>query len=510
MSQAAESSSESRNLADGLSSAQQIQQALSGKNVCPFCGGVSETSDGVCARCTMENSPLTRQATKARLGPWYVLQSRNPSAPGMKYSVLLALVKKGQITPRSIVRGPTTNQFWRFAARVRGLSREFGICWGCSQEIDTGAAICPYCQRNQEPPPQPDELLDGRRSISQMLPVQREIRPGAEPEAIMSSSVPVTTYGPSAGSPTVSPARPAMRMTSATRDTTLEELAAMEAAQQRLALQGRRLPSPQPVLPQYDAKGRAVAPYPNAEPQHTLGKVLVLLGLMAVFTVSGWLYIDASSREKLFTWAQDTWRDLSSTGKPAPSNSLSGEQDRRVAGEKIVIESPQTHAAPIASEAAVLPQDKPAIAPQARVVPVPDDAPSVAPAPEPVSAASSPQNVPPASVVPSASAVSENKPPQVEIAVGSNQPAASQGRIEVRTATASTSSNNQIPQVTTTDPDELVNISRQLWRQAIDAEVKGDWKEAVKLYERIKSMPAIAWPSGLNIRLDDAQRRAQQ
>ena len=44
----------------------------------------------------------------------------NPSAPGMKCNTLLALIRKGQITPRSVVRGPTTFQLWRFAARVKG------------------------------------------------------------------------------------------------------------------------------------------------------------------------------------------------------------------------------------------------------------------------------------------------------------------------------------------------------------------------------------------------------
>src|SRR6476620_11681601 len=70
-----------------------------GRYVCPFCGAVRDTSEGACQRCTMEDSPSTRQATKARIGPWYVLQNRNPAAPGMKYATMLALINKGQITP---------------------------------------------------------------------------------------------------------------------------------------------------------------------------------------------------------------------------------------------------------------------------------------------------------------------------------------------------------------------------------------------------------------------------
>ena len=78
---------------------------------------------------------VTRQATRAQVGPWYVMQARNPSAPGMKCSTLLALIRKGQVTPRSVIRGPTTFQLWRFAARVKGISREFGLCYSCGGEV---------------------------------------------------------------------------------------------------------------------------------------------------------------------------------------------------------------------------------------------------------------------------------------------------------------------------------------------------------------------------------------
>src|SRR5690606_28758704 len=73
--------------------------------------------------------------------------------------------------------GPTTNQFWRFAAKVRGLSREFGICWGCGQDIAKNTETCPHCQRTQLPGNNADQLLDARQPISQILPVRREIRP---------------------------------------------------------------------------------------------------------------------------------------------------------------------------------------------------------------------------------------------------------------------------------------------------------------------------------------------
>src|SRR5205085_5633004 len=88
---------------------------MEGRYVCPFCGAVNEAMEGPCPNCTMTNTAEPRKATKSRIGPWYVLQSRNPAAPGMKYETLLGFVRKGRVKARSIVRGPTTHQLWRFA-----------------------------------------------------------------------------------------------------------------------------------------------------------------------------------------------------------------------------------------------------------------------------------------------------------------------------------------------------------------------------------------------------------
>src|SRR5438093_763974 len=73
--------------------------------VCPFCGVLNDGSAKSCRQCGMENTQATRQATRGKIGPWFVWQQRNPSAPGMNWSTLMSLVEKGRITPRSVVRG---------------------------------------------------------------------------------------------------------------------------------------------------------------------------------------------------------------------------------------------------------------------------------------------------------------------------------------------------------------------------------------------------------------------
>ena len=136
------------------------RRAVSSQAVCPFCGCINDSSAGACRQCGMENTQATRQATRSKIGPWFVWQARNPSAPGMNWATLMSLVEKGRITPRSVVRGPTTGQLWRFAARVKGLSREFGTCWHCGTELKKAARLCAGCKRLQQPPANPDMLLE--------------------------------------------------------------------------------------------------------------------------------------------------------------------------------------------------------------------------------------------------------------------------------------------------------------------------------------------------------------
>ena len=94
------------------------------------------------------------------IGPWYVLQRRNPAAPGMRFETLLSFVRKGRVKPQSVVRGPTTHQLWRFASHVKGLSREFGLCYSCGGSISPQAQVCPQCNRLQDPPPAADSFLE--------------------------------------------------------------------------------------------------------------------------------------------------------------------------------------------------------------------------------------------------------------------------------------------------------------------------------------------------------------
>ncbi|MGB7161294.1 MAG: hypothetical protein WBD40_24765, partial [Tepidisphaeraceae bacterium] len=48
-----------------------------------------------------------------------------------------------------------------------------------------------------------------------------------------------------------------------------------------------------------------------------------------------------------------------------------------------------------------------------------------------------------------------------------------------------------------------------LWRQALDAEARRDYAQAVEHYEQIKKLPKSAWPAGLEINLALAKKRVK-
>ncbi len=180
-----------------LSPAAQVRRQLRGKHVCPYCGTTRESDVGPCQHCSLEDSPTTRAATRGKLGPWYVLQSRNPSAPGMNFATLMLLVQKGRVTARSVLRGPTTGQFWKHAAKVKGVSREFGLCWNCGGDLSRSARACPSCKRMQEPPLNPDQLLDPGEISSEDLTEQMWAADAASSQV----GSPTTVRGGTAGSP---------------------------------------------------------------------------------------------------------------------------------------------------------------------------------------------------------------------------------------------------------------------------------------------------------------------
>jgi hypothetical protein len=112
--------------------------------ICPYCGETQPAGDR-CRACRGLFEPLSRQATHNAMGPWAVRDTARPHQPGCSYETLLRMIERGRLTKTSIVRGPTTKQFWTIARRVPGVAHVLGYCHACDADVEPDAHGCPEC-----------------------------------------------------------------------------------------------------------------------------------------------------------------------------------------------------------------------------------------------------------------------------------------------------------------------------------------------------------------------------
>ena len=473
----------------------------SGKVVCPYCGSVNDRphhdyDNAACPKCTMADTPATRQATRARLGPWFVRQNRNPAAPGMKFDTLMGLVTRGQVTAQSVVRGPTTGQFWRFAAQVKGLSREFGVCYNCATPIDKAATICPQCNRLQEPPANPDVLLENAPTAAAApspspspslpaTPVHREIKtPAPAPAPVPPANKPM--FEPAAALAAVAtapaPSRapgPAARPSRSESPSPSRELLAPPA---RRRTSQRRTRSPEGILSAEDLATAFQLDFTPTTGRRRIGVRRAALAVL-LLAISGGalvLILNADYRDRARVWFSETSSSV--------RNAVTGRTETpvRAAGKTESVDSrpaaPATQPAPVESFEPLVPP-----APRAT------DLIAAKPAPQVAAPATGPETKP--SVAPSA---------QISIA-----PVPTTNKADA--APKSTAKEQPITKVTPAPIDAATasNQAISLWRQALDAEAHRDYAKAVEHYEQIKKLPRSTWPAGLEINLALAKKRVK-
>jgi len=112
--------------------------------ICPYCGEAQTLSDR-CRACRGLFEPLSRQATHNSMGPWYIRDPKRPHRPGCSYETLVRLIERNQIDRFSIIRGPTTRQFWAVAKRVPGVAHLLGYCHNCDAHVEPTHHGCPKC-----------------------------------------------------------------------------------------------------------------------------------------------------------------------------------------------------------------------------------------------------------------------------------------------------------------------------------------------------------------------------
>ncbi len=112
--------------------------------VCPYCGHAQPPGHD-CQACRGLFEPLSKQATQNAMGPWRIRDETAPFRPPCSYKTLVSLIKKGRISPDSIISGPTTRQFWARAADTPGVAHLLGACPHCRAEADPSDALCTDC-----------------------------------------------------------------------------------------------------------------------------------------------------------------------------------------------------------------------------------------------------------------------------------------------------------------------------------------------------------------------------
>lgn len=112
--------------------------------LCPYCGSLTGNT-ARCTGCGGRFDPLSRQATQNHMGPWAIRDERSPHRPGCTYETLCRLVDSGAVGLDTVVRGPSTRQFWTLARHAPGVASRLGVCHNCRAEVKKDAFSCPSC-----------------------------------------------------------------------------------------------------------------------------------------------------------------------------------------------------------------------------------------------------------------------------------------------------------------------------------------------------------------------------
>ncbi|MCH7719466.1 MAG: hypothetical protein IH988_00550 [Planctomycetes bacterium] len=117
---------------------------------CISCGELVARSASQCQLCGQDLSQAMADRMRAHAGPWYVMEHVRPF-PGVTLERLIRQAKRGVLVRTTIVRGPTTEHQWRFAAETPGLSRFVGCCWQCQSDVKPQAHTCASCSADLLP-----------------------------------------------------------------------------------------------------------------------------------------------------------------------------------------------------------------------------------------------------------------------------------------------------------------------------------------------------------------------
>ena len=126
--------------------------------LCPYCGHVQSAAADRCELCGGFFDELSRRVSQQHMGPWFIHDKARPFRPGCSYDVLVRQIQRGKLDPNTILRGPTTRQFWSVARNVPGVAHLLGYCFNCGQHVMPTAAECAKCRTVFSAPDIRDQL----------------------------------------------------------------------------------------------------------------------------------------------------------------------------------------------------------------------------------------------------------------------------------------------------------------------------------------------------------------
>jgi hypothetical protein len=126
--------------------------------LCPYCGDTQSSTEERCTACGGFFDPLSRKISQQHMGPWFIRDSSMPFRPGCSYQILLKQIQRGKITVDTILRGPTTRQYWAVARHVPGIAHHLGYCHACEAKVLPSDPRCPQCAAAFFEPTQRDSL----------------------------------------------------------------------------------------------------------------------------------------------------------------------------------------------------------------------------------------------------------------------------------------------------------------------------------------------------------------
>lgn len=156
--------------------------------LCPYCG-LAQAVTARCASCRGLLDAESRQATQNAMGPWYVRSEHSPHHPGCSYATLREQVRRGKVTRDTIIRGPTTRQFWSLAGNTPGVAVLMGECHACHQPAGEHEYLCRHCGVVLSPATDRQHL-----GLGPIVPVN----PSPAQPPIASTASPIQVSGPGA------------------------------------------------------------------------------------------------------------------------------------------------------------------------------------------------------------------------------------------------------------------------------------------------------------------------